>query len=168
VQRTLGRSGIAVGALGLGTARIGGLGYSRRGDCETALVPSAVQESKRAIRAAIDRGVTFFDKADVYGAGRSECLLGEALRGLRRKVVIATEFGEWFDEETGEARQGEITPECVAQACEKQSPPPWDRCHRSPPLPPARLPTRPSRGDPRRAGSPRRSGEDLLLWMEHR
>lgn len=118
MRRTLGRSGIEVSALGLGTARIGGLGYSRRGDRETALVPSAVQESKRAIRAAIDRGITFFDTADIYGAGRSERLLGEALRGLRSKVVIATKFGERFDEETGEARQGDITPEYVSQACE--------------------------------------------------
>ncbi len=53
--RRLGRSGIAVSALGLGTARVGGLGFSRKGDRETTLVPAAVEDSKRAIRAAVDR-----------------------------------------------------------------------------------------------------------------
>ena len=115
--RTLGRSGIVVSALGLGTARVGGLGFSRKGDRETTLIPEAVRESKRAIRVAIDQGVTFFDTADIYGAGRSECLLGEAIRGFRHKVVIATKFGELFEEETGEEPEGKVTPEYVEQAC---------------------------------------------------
>ena len=118
MQRTLGRSGIAVSALGLGTARVGGLGYSRKGDHETTLIPHSVQESKRAIHVAIDRGINFFDTADVYGAGRSERLLGEALHSIRQKVVIATKFGELFDEDTGEEPEGEVTPEYVEQACD--------------------------------------------------
>ncbi len=116
--RTLGRSGIEVSALGLGTARVGGLGFSRKGDRETTLVSEAVQESKRSIRVAIDRGVTFFDTADVYGAGRAESLLGEAIRGVRQQVVIATKFGELFEEETGKEPEGAVTPEYVEQACE--------------------------------------------------
>jgi aryl-alcohol dehydrogenase-like predicted oxidoreductase len=118
VERTLGRSGIAVSALGLGTARVGGLGFSRKGDRETTLIPEAVQESKRAIRAALDRGVNFFDTADIYGAGRAETLLGEAICGVRSKVIIATKFGERFDEETGDEPDTEVTPEYVARACE--------------------------------------------------
>jgi len=118
VQRTLGRSGIAVSRLGLGTARIGGLGYSRNGDRETALIPEAIEESKRAIRAAIDLGVTFFDTADVYGAGRAEKLFGEAIRDIRHKVVVATKFGEMFDEGTGEEPEGDVTPEYVLSACD--------------------------------------------------
>ncbi len=118
MDKTLGRSGIEVSAIGLGTARIGGLGYSRRGDRETMLVPSAVEESTRAIRVAIDRGITLFDTADVYGAGRSERLLGKALGALRNKVTIATKFGELFDEDTGEEPAGDVTPEYVVQACE--------------------------------------------------
>ncbi len=117
MQRTLGRSGIAVSALGLGTARVGGLGFSRKGDRETTLVPGAVQESKRAIRVAVDRGVSFFDTADVYGAGRAETLLGEAIRGVRHRLVIATKFGELFDEETGKELDAAVTPEYVEQAC---------------------------------------------------
>jgi len=77
-----------------------------------------VQESKRAIRVAVDRGISFFDTADVYGAGRSERLLGEALRDIRQKVVIATKFGELFDEDTGEEPIGEVTPEYVRKACD--------------------------------------------------
>jgi aryl-alcohol dehydrogenase-like predicted oxidoreductase len=119
MRRPLGRSGVEVSALGLGTARIGGLGYSRSLDRETRRVPAAVEESKRAIRTAIDRGIDFFDTADVYGAGRSERLLGEALGDLRRKVVIATKFGELFDEETGEQPEGvDFAPEDVEPACD--------------------------------------------------
>jgi aryl-alcohol dehydrogenase-like predicted oxidoreductase len=117
-ERRLGRSGMLVSALGLGTARVGGLGFSRKGDRETALVPEAVEESKRAIRVAVDRGITFFDTADLYGAGRAERLLGEALRGVRQKVVVSTKFGELFDEETGEEPAGAVSPEYVQQACE--------------------------------------------------
>ena len=119
MKRTLGRSGLAVSGLGLGTARIGGLGFSRNGDREINLIPEAVQESKRAIRAAIDHGITFFDTADVYGAGRAEKLLGEAIGDDRNKVVIATKFGEMFDEETGEEPDTAVTPEYVEQACDK-------------------------------------------------
>ncbi|MFC2107968.1 aldo/keto reductase [Candidatus Bipolaricaulota bacterium] len=117
MQRTLGRSSIAVSGLGLGTARVGGLAFSRNGDRETTLIPEAIVESKRAIRAAIDRGVTFFDTADVYGAGRVETLLGEAIRDVRQKVILATKFGEMFDEETGEEPEGAVTPAYVEHAC---------------------------------------------------
>ncbi len=118
MQRVLGRSGIVVSALGLGTARVGGLGYSRRGDRETAMPPADFEESKRAIRAAIDRGVDLIDTADIYGAGRAERLIGEAIRGVRNKVVIATKFGELFDEATGAKPEGAVTPEYVQQACD--------------------------------------------------
>jgi aryl-alcohol dehydrogenase-like predicted oxidoreductase len=118
VERVLGRSGIVVSALGLGTARVGGLGYSRAGDRETRLDPAAVDESKRAIRAAIDRGVTLIDTADIYGAGRAERLVGEAIRDVRNKVAIATKFGELFDEETGVKPEQAVTPEYVRQACD--------------------------------------------------
>jgi aryl-alcohol dehydrogenase-like predicted oxidoreductase len=118
VERTLGRSGIKVSAIGLGTARIGGLGYSRSGDHETRLIPEAVEESKRAIRRALDLGITFFDTADVYGAGRSERILGEALAGRRNEAVIATKFGEGFDEATGAEVDVDVTPAYVASACD--------------------------------------------------
>ena len=118
MRRILGRSGIEVSALGLGTARIGGLGYSRSGDHETRLIPEAVEESKRAIRRALDLGITFFDTADVYGAGRSERILGEALAGRRSEAVVSTKFGEGFDEATGAEIDVDVTPEYVVRACD--------------------------------------------------
>jgi len=118
VKRALGRSGMEVSALGLGTARIGGLGYSRSGDHETRLIPEAIEESKRAIHRALDLGITFFDTADVYGAGRSERILGEAIAGRRNEAVVATKFGEGFDEVTGEEVDVEVTPEYVVRACD--------------------------------------------------
>ena len=116
--RMLGRRGIEVSAVGLGTARIGGLGYSRRGDHETRVVPEAIIETARAIDRALDLGITFFDTADIYGAGRSERILGKALEGRRKRVVLSTKFGECFDENTGETPPYEITPEYVRTACE--------------------------------------------------
>lgn len=56
-------------------------------------------ESKRAINVALDAGVRFFDTADVYGAGHSEKVLGEALKG-HDNIVVATKFGNQFDEDT--------------------------------------------------------------------
>jgi len=118
--RKLGRSGIEVSSMGLGTARIGGLGFSRKGDSEMNMPPSAVEESRRAVREAVDRGITFIDTADAYGVGGSERLLGEALCGIRQKVVLATKFGgELADEKMGEWIAGmEVTPEYIMQACD--------------------------------------------------
>lgn len=63
-------------------------------------------ESIRVIRGAFDRGVTFFDTAEVYGPWTNEVLLGEALSPVRDEVVIATKFGFNVDPETGEVGSG--------------------------------------------------------------
>ncbi|MEP0763012.1 MAG: aldo/keto reductase, partial [Chloroflexota bacterium] len=90
--RTLGRSGLQVSALGLGTWAIGGPFTDPQGQPRGwGQVDDA--ESVRAIHRALDRGVTFWDTADVYGTGHSEKLLGLALGGRRGQVVIATKFG---------------------------------------------------------------------------
>jgi aryl-alcohol dehydrogenase-like predicted oxidoreductase len=97
--RTLGRSGIQVSALGLGCWAIGGpwtfngapAGWSRVSD----------DESIRALRRAMELGVTLFDTAANYGAGRSERVLGQAVKGRRDKVLIATKFGYQVDEDAG-------------------------------------------------------------------
>lgn len=96
--RTLGRSGIEVSALGMGCWAIGGplwdgnqpLGWGEVDD----------DESIRAVHAALDLGITFFDTASNYGAGHSERVLGRALAGRRGEVVIASKFGNLFDEKT--------------------------------------------------------------------
>ncbi|HEY6211460.1 MAG TPA: aldo/keto reductase [Vicinamibacterales bacterium] len=86
-KRTLGTSGLEVSALGLGCM---GLSF--------AYGPAV--EKKQAIgflRAAVDRGVTFFDTAEAYGPYANEELVGEALAPVRDRVVIATKFGFTFE-----------------------------------------------------------------------
>ncbi len=86
-KRTLGNSNLEVSALGLGCMSMSG-GYS--------LSPDR-QEMIALIRSAVERGVTFFDTAQVYGRFRNEELVGEALAPVRDQVVIATKFGHDFD-----------------------------------------------------------------------
>lgn len=81
--RKLGRSGLEVSAIGLGCM---GLTHSYGAPMETA-------EAVRLLRAAVDRGVTFFDTAEAYGPHTNEEVVGEALAPVRDKVVIATKFG---------------------------------------------------------------------------
>jgi len=82
-KRTLGNSGLEVSAIGLGCM---GMSF--------AYGPAAdKQEMISLIRAAVEKGVTFFDTAEVYGPFTNEELVGEALAPLRDKVVIATKFG---------------------------------------------------------------------------
>lgn len=86
--RTLGRTGLVVsevgfGAWGIGGAHRGAVGYGRTDD----------NDSMQALRRAFDRGITFFDTADLYGFGHSERLIGAALKDLRDQVLIATKVG---------------------------------------------------------------------------
>ncbi len=86
-KRTLGRSGLEVSALGFGCMGISfgyGPGVSR-------------QDGIAVIRAAVERGVTFFDTAEAYGPFKNEEVVGEALRPVRDQVVIATKFGFKFE-----------------------------------------------------------------------
>jgi len=85
--RTLGRSGLEVSALGLGCM---GMSFSYG-------PPQDRPEMITLIRAAVERGVTFFDTAEVYGPFTNEELVGEALTPVRDKVVIATKFGFALD-----------------------------------------------------------------------
>ena len=117
ITRTLGRSGIQVSAMGLGTARIGGIGW-RLDDLTVHDKPGQVEGDIRAIHRAYDLGITFFDTADVYGCGYSERVLGQALADRRQEVVLATKFGETFDEETCQPTEDEITPAFIRRACE--------------------------------------------------
>jgi hypothetical protein len=84
MKRTLGRSRIAVSALGLGCWAIGGPFLLDGKPDGWGAVDDA--ESIRAIQRAIDLGVTFFDTADVYGTGHSECILGQAIKGRIGKI----------------------------------------------------------------------------------
>jgi aryl-alcohol dehydrogenase-like predicted oxidoreductase len=111
MTRPLGRSRIPVSALGFGCWAIGGPFWERGRPLGWGEVDD--EESVRAIHAALDLGVTFFDTANVYGAGHSERVLGRALAGRRDQVVIATKFGNLSDERTREMTGSDGTPDGV-------------------------------------------------------
>jgi aryl-alcohol dehydrogenase-like predicted oxidoreductase len=117
LTRKLGRSGLEVSALGMGCWAIGGSSLfdgKRRGwgDVDD-------NESIRAIHAAVEMGVTFFDTADAYGSGRSERVLGTALEGRRDQVVLCTKFGKLFNEEKGERiEEIDASESHIRRACE--------------------------------------------------
>jgi aryl-alcohol dehydrogenase-like predicted oxidoreductase len=74
------------------------------------------EDSIRAIRRARELGITFFDVADVYGAGHGERLLGRAIAGERDTVVIATKWGNTFDEQTRQMGEPDPSPEHLRRA----------------------------------------------------
>lgn len=118
--RKLGRSEIEVSAIGLGTNAIGGPVWdaSVRKDLPAGYGEVDQAEAVRAIRHAVDLGITFFDTADEYGCGQSERLLGEALDGRRHQVVIATKFGYTYDEAARRITGTGASPAYIRQACE--------------------------------------------------
>jgi aryl-alcohol dehydrogenase-like predicted oxidoreductase len=90
-KRKLGKSNLEVSAIGLGCMGMS-FGFGPAMD---------KQEGIALIRAAVERGVTFFDTAEVYGPFTNEELVGEALAPLRSQVAIATKFGFKIDAKTG-------------------------------------------------------------------
>jgi aryl-alcohol dehydrogenase-like predicted oxidoreductase len=83
--RQLGRSGFRVPALSFGTGTFGG-----KGEFFEAWGSTQVDEARRLVDVCLEAGVTMFDSADVYSAGRSEEVLGEAIKGRRNQVLIST------------------------------------------------------------------------------
>ncbi|MFI7607251.1 aldo/keto reductase [Micromonospora sp. NPDC049366] len=112
--RVLGRSGIEVSALGMGCWAIGGPWWEGTQPLGWGAVDD--EESIRAVRRALDLGVTLFDTADTYGAGHSERILGRALAGRRDDAVIATKWGYTFDEATRQATGEDASPEHLRRA----------------------------------------------------
>jgi aryl-alcohol dehydrogenase-like predicted oxidoreductase len=86
--RKLGTTGLEVSEIGFGAWGIGG---SVNGDI--AYGPTDDRESKLTIRRAFEMGVTFYDTSDFYGFGRSEQLIGKALKDFREQIIIATKVG---------------------------------------------------------------------------
>jgi len=107
-KRKLGKSNLEVSAVGLGCMGISfGLG------------PAVSKEQGIAvIRRAVERGVTFFDTAEVYGPFTNEELVGEALAPLRKQVVIATKFGFKIDPQTGKQAGLDSRPEHIKEVAE--------------------------------------------------
>jgi aryl-alcohol dehydrogenase-like predicted oxidoreductase len=107
-ERELGRSGLKVSAIGLGCM---GISFSYA-------TQLSKEEGVALIRAAVERGVTFFDTAEVYGPFANEEVVGEALRPFRERVVIATKFGFDIDPLTGQNRGVSSRPDCIRRAVE--------------------------------------------------
>src|SRR5579871_4292833 len=105
-KRRLGKSGLEVSAIGFGCM---GLNFSYGHGLSRA-------ESVTLIRQAVDRGVTFFDTAEVYGPYTNEEIVGEALRPVRDRVVIATKFG--FNIVAGKAAGTDSRPEHIREVCD--------------------------------------------------
>src|ERR1700685_1788577 len=107
-KRKLGRSDLEVSALGLGCM---GMSFSYG-------PPKDKQEMTALIRSAVERGITFFDTAEVYGPFTNEELVGEALAPFREQVVIATKFGFKLDPNTGKQAGLDSRPEHIKQVAE--------------------------------------------------
>jgi len=108
-KRKLGKSNLEVSAIGLGCMGLS-FGYGPATDKQQAI---------SLIRAAVERGVTFFDTAEVYGPFTNEELVGEALAPIREQVVIATKFG-FKPAANGEGRWSELDsrPEHIKEVAE--------------------------------------------------
>jgi aryl-alcohol dehydrogenase-like predicted oxidoreductase len=107
-KRKLGNSNLEVSALGLGCMGLS-FGYGPAVDKKDGIA---------LIRAAVERGVTFFDTAEVYGPYTNEELVGEALAPLRDQVVIATKFGFKIDPSTGKQAGLDSRPEHIKEVAE--------------------------------------------------
>ena len=107
-KRVLGNSGLEVSALGFGCMGLS-FGYG---------VAADKQDAISLIRAAFERGVTFFDTAEIYGAYTNEEVVGEALEPFRDQVIIATKFGFKIDE-SGKGAGLDSRPEHIKQVADQ-------------------------------------------------
>jgi aryl-alcohol dehydrogenase-like predicted oxidoreductase len=107
-KRKLGKSNLEVSALGLGCMGLS-FGFGP---------PVEKKEGISLIRAAVERGITFFDTAEVYGPYTNEELVGEALAPFRKQVVIATKFGFKVDPNTGKQAGLDCRPAHIKEVAE--------------------------------------------------
>src|ERR1700736_6235302 len=107
-KRKLGKSNLEVSALGLGCMGLS-FGYGPAVD---------KKEGISLIRAAVERGITFFDTAEIYGPYTNEELVGEALAPFREQVVIATKYGFKIDPSTGKQVGLDSRPQHIKEVAE--------------------------------------------------
>jgi len=107
-KRKLGKNGLEVSAIGLGCMGMS-FGYGP---------PKDKQEMISLLRAAVERGITFFDTAEVYGPFTNEELVGEGLAPFRDQVVIATKFGFKLDPKSGRSTGVDSRPEHIKEVAE--------------------------------------------------
>ena len=110
-KRKLGKSNLEVSALGLGCMGLS-FGFGP---------PVDKKDGISLIRAAVERGVTFFDTAEIYGPYTNEELVGEALAPFREQVVIATKFGFKIDPNTGKQAGLDSRPSHIKEVAEVRS-----------------------------------------------
>lgn len=106
--RKLGKSNLEVSAIGLGCM---GLNFSYDHSLSR-------EESIKLIRHAVELGITFFDTAEIYGPFTNEMIVGEALKPVRDRVVIATKFGFVIDPKTGKYTSMDSRPEHIRAVCD--------------------------------------------------
>ena len=107
-KRKLGKSNLKVSAIGFGCMWLNfSYGHSL-----------SKEESIKLIRQAVDRGVTFFDTAEIYGPFTNEEIVGEALKPVRNQVVIATKFGFVIDPKTGKYTSMDSRPQHIREVCD--------------------------------------------------
>ena len=107
-KRSLGSSGIAVSAIGLGCMSLSGIYGTSSDDAGVAV-----------IHEALDHGITLLDTSDMYGFGHNEELVGKAIKGRRSEIVLATKFGNLGGRGGGKIADGR--PEYVLSSCEGAS-----------------------------------------------
>src|SRR3954447_2346822 len=107
-KRVLGQSGLEVSAIGFGCMGLN-FGYA---------TSVSKEDGIKLIRQAVERGVRFFDTAEVYGPFTNEEMVGEALAPVRDQVVIATKFGFRIDPETGKQTGMDSRPEHIREVCD--------------------------------------------------
>ncbi len=107
-KRKLGKSGLEVSTIGLGCMGMS-FGYGP---------PKDKREMIALLRAAVERGITFFDTAEVYGPFTNEELVGEGLAPFRKQVVIATKFGFKLDPNSGRSIGVDSRPEHIKEVAE--------------------------------------------------
>jgi aryl-alcohol dehydrogenase-like predicted oxidoreductase len=114
--RRLGTDGPLISSIGMGCWPIGGpVTYRGRLQGWPAVDE---EEAIRALRKSFELGITFFDTADMYGAGLSERLIGRALGGVRDQIVISSKFGFRFDEQSRTKFEPDLDPGYIRQACD--------------------------------------------------
>lgn len=124
MKRNLGKSNIKVSAIGLGCFPLGGLFYHKGEPWSHGHVDEKV--GIEAIKRGLDLGINLFDTSDVYGCGKSEKLLGKAIKDRREEVIIATKFSSVWDMNSGDPKipcqstgEKNITPEYIKKACQE-------------------------------------------------
>ena len=116
MRRRLGRSGIEVSAVGIGTWALGG--PVAAGDQQLGWGPVDDEESVRALRRAVELGATFIDTADAYGAGHAERIVARSLGYQRDSLVWATKWGNTYDEASRQLTGTDPTPGYARRALE--------------------------------------------------